>query len=106
MLDQVRESNYFNIIADLTKKKFFFRWLLVVTYYNDFDEAVVVLSRMLCNIGLLESEGNQGDKESQSYLANAYLAVSEYYYEIMDYENVCIIFNTICTHVFKMIMVI
>lgn len=71
-----------------------------MTYYNDFDEAIAVLSRMLCNIGLLESVGSQVDKRSQSCLVNAYLAVSEHYYEIKDYEKVRMIFNIICMHVF------
>jgi len=68
----------------------FTRWLLVVTIYHDFDEAKVVLSHILKNIELLEQTG-----ERHLHIINAYIAVSEYYFVIVNYNEVCRIHNQI-----------
>lgn len=72
------------LYSDLT----FVRWLLVVINYKNFDEIEGILSRVKRIIDLLDVEGKQLNEETQLCLANAYLAVSECYYELMDYEKV------------------
>jgi len=64
----------------------FIRWLSVVTIYHDFDEAKVILSHILSNIKHLEQI-----KESRLYLINAYVSVSQYYYVLFDYNEVCVL---------------
>lgn len=64
------------IIQCLTK------WLLVVSNFNDFDEAKIVLHHMLCTISILEKM-----KERTLSLAYAYIAVSQYYYVLMEFNE-------------------
>ncbi|XP_060840464.1 amyloid protein-binding protein 2 isoform X2 [Rhopalosiphum padi] len=64
------------IIQCLTK------WLLVVSNYHNFDEAKVVLQHMLQTIGIIEKL-----EERTLCIAYAYVAVSQYYYVLMEFNE-------------------
>lgn len=52
--------------------------------YHNFDEAKVVLQHMLQTIGIIEKL-----EERTLCIAYAYVAVSQYYYVLMEFNEVC-----------------
>jgi len=55
-----------------------------VSNYHNFDEAKIVLQHMLHTIDIIEKiEGRQ------LCIAYAYVAVSQYYYVLMEFNEVC-----------------
>jgi len=58
----------------------------VVSNFNDFDKAKKILRQMLYIINVFENM-----KERPLNTAYAYIAVSQYYYVLMEYNEVCIL---------------
>lgn len=86
MLDRVIENIelkmiYYQIIVDFTKT-YFPRWLIVTSKYQNFDD--VVLQHMLRTINIIEQI-----EERTLCIAHAYLAVSQYHYTSMAFNEVC-----------------
>ncbi|XP_060845876.1 uncharacterized protein LOC132925501 [Rhopalosiphum padi] len=86
MLDRVIENIelkmiYYQIIVDFTKT-YFPRWLIVTSKYQNFDDADVVLQHMLRTINIIEQI-----EERTLCIAHAYLAVSQYHYTSMAFNE-------------------